>query len=344
MNSNLENLNEKPLLENLKKSINTGVIPVLNPVEDLFYKKDYAVNSFFSIGHFEVEGHTLNFLYQVMITVLPNSPSVVNSNISITDETTGWYYADDKIFPLEMAEITEIGDGADKKFCIKVPNGCFLGNLDTLHVEAEMPHGSINVDMKAYGTVIYNAGSGNFPTILGENFNQYSVPNMVTNGTLTLDDKTYNVSGKSWFDRQWQNEGSNLGAKWNWSWMDINLDNGDVISLWDMRDITHETNYAWATILHPDGSQTVAAMEPLTESASDYWTSTESGQKYPTHWIVKIPDLDAALEVTSVIKEQEIVSQVPFLNKYEGASTVKGTYKGKEITGYCYVELLGIWN
>ena len=64
-----------------------------------------------------------------------------------------------------------------------------------------------------------------------------------------------------------------------------------------------------------------------------------SGQNYPTHWIIEIPEVDARLDVTAVMKEQEIASK--FINKYEAVSRIKGTYKGKETTGYCYVELLG---
>ena len=31
-------------------------------------------------------------------------------------------------------------------------------------------------------------------------------------------------------------------------------------------------------------------------------------------------------------------------NHYEGASRVEGTYQGKKIKGYCYVELIGDWS
>jgi len=35
---------------------------------------------------------------------------------------------------------------------------------------------------------------------------------------------------------------------------------------------------------------------------------------------------------------------MPFLTKYEGASAVSGTYGGKPVHGYGYVELVGPWN
>lgn len=343
MKRELKDLNEIALVENLKKNIGGGLIPSVNPINDIFFKEEYAVNSWFAIGHFETSGEKLNYLFHLMIMNRPNQLPVINSNLSITNETTGWYYADDKIYPLEIAEIKETGEGEEKTFSIKVPNGHLSGNLDEMYLEAQMPHGEIKCKLKSYGSILLNGGSGNFPTMIGENFNQYSIPNLFTTGSIRLDDKIYNIEGKTWFDRQWQNEGSNFGARWNWSWMDINLDNGDTISLWDMRDITNKKNYAWATVLHVDGTQTVATMEPLVEKATEYWKSSKSGQNYPTKWIVTIPSLDAILEVTSVIKEQEIISEIPFLNKYEGASTVNGVYRGKNTKGYCYVELLGEW-
>lgn len=344
MNIKTNNINNELLIDNLKKNINTGAFPAVNPIND-FFVRDVSINSWFAIGHFECEGHTLNYLFHLMTMIRPNVPPVINSNLSITDETTGWYYADDKVYMIDEAEIKEIGEGADKKLSIKVPNGSLLGNINEMHWKAEMPHGKIDVTMQSYGLPIYNGGTGSFPSIFEAGFNQYSVPNVKTTGTLTLDDKTYNVSGKTWFDRQWQEESGPdfISTKWNWSWMDLNLDNGDVLSLWDMNNETYGKNNAWATVQHPDGTQSTCMVEILKLSASDFFESEESKQVYPTKWVVKIPDLQAELEIKSLIKEQEIVSSIPFLHKYEGASSIKGTYKGEGITGYCYVELLGDW-
>lgn len=211
-----------------------------------------------------------------------------------------------------------------------------------MHWEAKMEHGSFSVDLDGKGLPIYNGGSGTFSTILGEPFNQYSIPNYETTGTIILDDKEYEVSGKTWFDRQWQDEGQNFSnTKWNWSWMDLHLDNGDKLSLWDMHNVTLGVNSAWVTVLHPDGTQNTYMVKRLADGASEVWGSPVSGQHYPTRWSVEIPDLDAKLDVNSVVKESEIVSKVPFLNKYEGACTISGTYRGKETKGYCYTELLG---
>ncbi|MBU3100843.1 MULTISPECIES: lipocalin family protein [Clostridium] len=325
--------NKKPLLENLKK-IGKGIVPFVNPLEDLSRKKDFDTNSWFVIGHFEAEGHKLNFLFHLMTLHMQDNMSILTSVFSITDETTGFYYGEDKVFPLSLAEISET------EFSIKAPNGFMSGDLNQMHVQATMPCGKVDVTLNPVGYALYNGSTGYFP-MLNMNIHQYSLPTLATTGTITIEDKTYEINGTSWFDRQWQNQSIDIGG--HWSWMDINLDNGDKISLWDTVEDSTGNETAWATILHPDGSQTVTAVEPLSIGQSDYWLSQKSGQKYPTHWMVKIPTLDACLEVTPCPKEQEIVSQHEALHKYEGASSVKGTYRGKETTGYCYVELVGSW-
>lgn len=337
------NVNEKSLMENLKTEFNHGTYAAVNPVED-FYPRNVAVNSWFAVGHFESEDHKLSCLFHLMSMNRPGAEPVIDSNLSITDETTGWYYGDDQIYPFNQTEI-KISSDKDRILTVKVPNGSLTGTLDKMHWHAEMEHGEIDLDMHAYGYPIFNAGSGSFTTCFDKPFNQYSIPNLHTSGSLKLDGKVYEVKGTSWFDRQWQDEGKDFaGTRWNWGWMDLHLDNGDVLSLWDMTNRTYKTNQTWATVQHPDGTQSTCYVEPLAENEHDVWKSEVSGQTYPTGYTVKIPDLDAVLEVKALFKEQELVSKIPFLNKYEGASTVTGTYKGKPCKGYCYVELLGDWS
>ncbi|WP_373845152.1 lipocalin family protein [Clostridium sp.] len=339
--------NQKTLIENLHKA-GKGIMPFVKPLEDLCWKKDFDNNSWYVIGHFEAEGHKLNFLVHFMLMDIEGMEPNLHSTVSITDETTGFYFGEHKLFPLSDIGIS------DKGFNIKAPTASMSGGLDQMHVQATIPLGKIDVTMKMDGYPLYNGGTGYFPMFSIDVY-QYSLPTMDTIGTITIKNKTYEINGTSWFDRQWQNQTSALSG--HWCWMDLNLDNGDKISLWSSVDHLTGSENAWATILHPDGSQTLTAIEPLSLSESDYWLSTKSGQNYPTHWIVKIPELDACLEVTPSPREQELITnfdllskreqeliaKADFLNTYEGASSVKGTYRGKETTGYCYVELVGLW-
>jgi predicted secreted hydrolase len=316
-----------------------GVGTFVDPVADLALKQDFDVNSWFAIGHFEVDGEVLNFLYHIMITPMPGGARAIQACVSITNETTGWYSADDIVIPVDQATIADTG------FDIEMPNGRMRGTLDTLYIKAALADGKGEIEIQAHATspVILNGGTGVFP-LVNMTVHQYSVPRLASRGTITFDGQTRHVEGVIWFDRQWQNQAGDIGvnAAFKWSWMDINLDNGDAVSLWSGPAQLGGEERAWATILHADGSQTVAAAEPGL-GAREVWQSQKSGARYPTRWTVRIPAMDAELEVVPSPREQEFVSQVPALNKYEGASTMRGNWRGKPVKGFGYVELVGVW-
>jgi predicted secreted hydrolase len=325
--------NNRSLIENMQNPTK-GLTPLVYPVKDLLYKKEYHVNSWFAIGHFETEGHKLNYLFHLMTLENMGPEPVIATIVSFTDETTGWYYGEDNIYPLSAVTVSE------SEFNLEVPGGFMRGNLEKMQIHVTAPDVELSVELKPVGYPIYNSGTGCFP-LNGMTVYQYSIPTMETSGTLTIDGKTYNLSGPTWFDRQWEMMPGNDEGNIKWSWMDLNLDNGDVISLWGAVNNGVET--AWATIMHPDGTQTVTYVEPLSKGESGYWLSEKSGQYYPTHWIVEIPEFDARLEVIPSPTHQEIVSVVPQLHKYEGASAVTGIYRKEQVSGYGYVELVGNW-
>ena len=312
-----------------------GVGPLLDAVKDLPIKADYDVNSWFVTGHFTAEGHTISCLYHVMVMKTPDGQRVIQSVASITDETTGWYSAGDMLLPY-----TGEGETADG-INYSLPNGAMHITPDGIEAKATLKNGSLDLQMTPVSPTLYNGGTGIFP-LLGMTIHEYSVPVMKTTGSITMDGKTYKIDGNGWFDRQWQDNAPAGSPDATWSWMGLRLDNGDSISLWSAFDGAIGKDRAWATVLHPDGSQTVAAVEPSL-GAADEWTSEESGNTYPTRWSVSIPALDVQLDVLPAPRHQEIISVAPYLTKYEGASTVTGSYGGEPITGYGYVELVGVW-
>ena len=316
-----------------------GVGAFVEPVADLALKQGFDVNSWFTIGHFDVDGEVLNVLYHIMISPMPDGGRAIQACVSITNESTGWYSANDIVIPLDQATIADTG------FDIEMPNGRMWGTLDKLGIRAALADGNGEFEIEAHATspAILNGGTGVFP-LVSMAVHQYSVPRLASRGTITINGKAHHVEGVTWFDRQWQNQAGDVGvnAEFKWTWMDINLDNGDAVSLWSGPAQMGGEERAWATILHADGSQTVAAAEPGL-GARELWHSNKSGARYPTRWTVRIPAMDAELEVIPSPREQEFVSQVPALNKYEGASTMNGSWRGKPVKGFGYVELVGVW-
>ena len=326
---------------------NKTLKPVVYPETDLACKPEFQANSWFAIGHFEKDGHVLNWLFHMMIVAVPVG-KFFNANFSVTDETTGEYYAKDHIYPMFRCKISEGQTANGKSFSLECPCGKMSGDMNELHIQAEMPNAKVDCVMRRTGPIIYNAGTGSFMTFLGGCVQQFSMPHLESSGKLTIGNNTYDISGDSWFDRQWQfspeeQKKMHMHSNWKWGWRDLNLDNGETISVWEMYDLSKDSTTCWGTILHADGSQEVVDIIPMSKNCSNIWTSKKSRQKYPTKFIIRIPKKNAVLDVETDIPQQEIVSSLSMLNKYEAACKVSGTYEGKAVSGYTYVELLGKW-
>ena len=163
-----------------------GVGSLVDPVADFAFKPEFDNNSWFAIGHFEVDGELLNFLYHVMVLPLPGGGRAVQACISITNETTGWYRAEDVIVPLEEVRIASTG------FDIEMPNGRLSGDLDYLHVKARLDDGKgeVEVEARRSSKVILNGGTGMFP-LIGMKIHQYSVPRLDARGNIRIEDDVY---------------------------------------------------------------------------------------------------------------------------------------------------------
>jgi len=275
------------------------------------------------VGHLEAHGH--RFGYEVQI-IGGQKAQVL---IGITDRTTGEYYTQTQQFSPEQASFSTT------ELDVRMPTASLSGPLDAMHLHATLPVGDIDLTLSARGPVLYNNGTGLMPFLGGTSY-YYSLPSLVSRGTLTVKGQTYQVTGQSWLDRQW-------GA-WDWTtvqkwtWMAVQLPNGDRINFWDMftRGLAE---LSYATVLHVDGTHEVVAVHPLAETTSGFWTSPTTGKRYGIRWTVKIPALDASL-IVAAQPGQEVQA---FGGIFEGAADVTGRYQGEPVTGLAYVEQLGNW-
>lgn len=274
------------------------------------------------IGHLTAHGH--RFGYEVQIVSQPK----VEAQIGITDETTGAYYTYSPVYSPDQ------GSFSTTELNVREPSATLSGPMDAMQLHATMPDGDIKLTLSARGPALYNNGTGLLPFLGGSTY-YYALPSLASQGTLTVKGHTYRVTGQSWLDRQWGSWDWNAVQKW--TWMPVQLSNGDRISLWDL--FTGGTEFPYATVLHPDGTHEIVAVTPLVDGASGFWTSPTTGKRYPTRWTVKIPALDARLTVIATAPQgQEIQGDGGI---YEGAAKVSGQYRGKPVTGQTYVEQLG---
>lgn len=320
-----------PLLTKNLTTTPAGAFPALDVMADLAHKRGYTINSWFAIGHFESEGHTLNYLVHLFALSIGGITVGVDSAASITNETTGWYGVRHGFHPIFRASVRS------DRLQVKTPHSSLSGTLDELHVRAQMKGASIDVTLRAVGHPLYNKGTGRFD-MLGMDVFQYSIPTLETTGRIIIDGREFPVSGMSWFDRQWQKQP--LGPpQGRWTWMDLNLSNGWRLSLWDATAPNGNSD-AWVTLVDESGKHVVADLAPLIDGACDYWLSPQSNARFPTRWRVSVAALDMQLEVIARPREQEVKGLDA---RYEGASSVSGTVRGEKVSGYCYVEMVGDW-
>jgi hypothetical protein len=304
--------------------INEGLLPHKD-------KKAIAVlNSWWAGGYFVAGDEVIGFIYNPLI-VKPLVGGQMVENLSLINVTTGKHYNGNKTYP--VPKIAESGG----KISIVTETGSITGDFDDLHAAGKMDGGSFDVHLRASSPAIYNGGTGVYP-LCGLRSYQYSLPVLATRGTVTMDGKTYKLDGNSWFDRQWGILDPKSGMP-KWTWFGINLVDGTALSVWHIFDKAIGKNRAFATILHNDGSQTVAAAICAPDAAYA-WKSPQTKNLYYLKWTIDIPQLDTTLEIVSTEKDQEF-TMAAMGGGYEGVSNVTGTFQGKEVAGAARLEMLG---
>lgn len=281
----------------------------------------------YTVGHFSAAGREYGYEVQLTAEGL--------TQIALTSVTSAGY----------ASQQTQYGRGqfsvSDTALDVRMPDASLSGPLDGMHLTADLPHGmgTLDLTLQDSGPTLYNNGTGLFPFLGGTSY-YYSLPDLRTSGTLTLDGKTIPVRGTSWLDRQWGNW--NWATLHKWTWMALQLSNGQELNLWDLFDSSGEEH--WATVLNPDGSERIVSVNPLAPTAGSFETSPATGQRYAGKWIVEIPSLDARLTVTGTPVLQEIVAGSPLTPGInEADASVTGTYLGHPVTGQAYVEQFGHW-
>ena len=69
--------------------------------------------------------------------------------------------------------------------------------MDAMHLHATLPAGEIDLILSARGPAMYNKGTRLIPFLGGVSY-YYSLPSLASQGTLTVNNRTYQVTGQSW--------------------------------------------------------------------------------------------------------------------------------------------------
>ncbi|MGF1869526.1 lipocalin-like domain-containing protein [Photobacterium indicum] len=158
----------------------------------------------------------------------------------------------------------------------------------------------------------------------------YSAPFLDINGSITLDDIQYNVTGKGWYDREWSSSMLSKSQQ-GWDWFSIQLDDGSALMISQVRE-KNALPFYFGSRSWPDGRVVQLGTSDIRLTPIIY-TSVE-GKNVPLNWRLDVRSQDLKLKVEAVRKEQWLPFVFPY---WEGPIKVVGSHSGQgfmELTGY----------
>ena len=170
----------------------------------------------------------------------------------------------------------------------------------------------------------------------------YSITRLATQGKLILGKRTLDVTGMSWFDREFST--SQLAPEQvGWDWFSLQLSDGVDLMLYVMRLKDGSIDRASSgTLVDREGRARHLTLDNFHLKVTGTWTSPHSQATYPSGWQIKIPDAGYILTLEPTLADQELRpgGRSPIIY-WEGQVKIQGTKNQQPITGQGYVELTG---
>jgi predicted secreted hydrolase len=158
----------------------------------------------------------------------------------------------------------------------------------------------------------------------------YSQPFFRARGSLTIDDKTVDVSGQAWMDREWSSQP--LGPdQTGWDWLSLHLASGDKLMLYRLRQADGR-DHPLGNWISANGitQQITGADIEMTPKAS----VEVAGRRLPVEWQIAIPSRAFAVLCKPLNARAWMGTGFSY---WEGPISFAGSHDGVgylELTGY----------
>lgn len=165
----------------------------------------------------------------------------------------------------------------------------------------------------------------------------YTLSRLLTQGSITLEGETFNVTGNTWKDHEFST--SALGAQaQGWDWFGLIFEDGYEMMIGQIRLIDGGKEPAFGGLLiDPDGNTQYLPADSFSITPTATWLSPHTGAEYPSGWDITVQTEGRGtlnFAVTPLMKDQELADTDP--SYWEGAVRVTG-----DVSGYGYAELTG---
>jgi len=199
---------------------------------------------------------------------------------------------------------------------------------DEFHVKTK----DFDLSLRSKKQPLLEGGDG-FISVCGRESYYYSLTSLEASGSVVVDGRRVEVKGTSWMDHQWADTPY---SRDKWTWFSLQLDDGTDMMCCEYDD--GRTKDCLVDIL-PLSNRAAHYKRLSLSPGSDAWKSPTTKAEYPMSWDISVPEYDAALHVSSLASDQEIIFMG--INYWEGPIEVRGTIGGTSVKGVGFMELVG---
>jgi predicted secreted hydrolase len=203
----------------------------------------------------------------------------------------------------------------------------FAIGLKLLIVKAPVIQGQNGVSQKAEGT--------------GHASHYFSLTRLQTTGEIDVEGKAYSIEGTSWMDHEFFT-GAMAADEMGWDWLSVQLEDGSELMLYRLRHRDGSLDpYSSGSYVDAQGKNAFLTTKDFSMTpAGDNWTSAQTKASYPLRWHLSVAKLGMELNVTTPLREQELVASYG-PSYWEGAVDVDGQRQGRALRGVGYLEMTG---
>ncbi len=167
-----------------------------------------------------------------------------------------------------------------------------------------------------------------------------SFTRLATSGSIDVGGSRFAVQGESWMDHEFSTDSMGEGQQ-GWDWMSILWEDGSELMLYRMRDSDGEADpHSAGAHVDAQGRATHLRAEDFEMIPSGWWTSPDTGGRYPLEWRVRLPMLGLDFRMTTPLAQQEVASRAG-PSYWEGAADFTGAGPSGPLHGRGYLEMTG---
>lgn len=170
----------------------------------------------------------------------------------------------------------------------------------------------------------------------------YSITRLEVSGSVIVNGSTFPVTGNAWMDHEYSSAPLEPDLS-GWDWFGLQLSDKSDLMVYILRERDGSFSTAsGGTFVDASGKTIHLGAEDIRARPTAFWSSHDSGARYPTRWDLRILPLGLDLSISPRVagQEQQTLGTTG-ITYWEGSVEASGTAGTKQIDGEGYMELTG---